>query len=52
MMLRKFLYTCLLVSYSTIFSVENHQNKQVDEEFKSAIKHVEKKRFYEAYQIF
>jgi TPR repeat protein len=52
MMLRKFLYTCLLVSYSTILSAENHQNKQVDEEFKSAIKHVEKKRFYEAYQIF
>ena len=52
MILRKFLYTCLLVSCSTILSAENHQNKQVDEEFKSAIKHVEKKRFYEAYQIF
>jgi|TARA_B100001093_G_scaffold47700_1_gene40526 TPR repeat protein len=52
MMLRKFLYTCLLVSCSTILYAENHQNKQVDEEFKSAIKHVEKKRFYEAYQIF
>ena len=51
-MLRKFLYTCLLVSCSTILYAENHQNKQVDEEFKSAIKHVEKKRFYEAYQIF
>ena len=51
-MLRKFLYTCLLVSCSTILSAENHQNKQVDEEFKSAIKHVEKKNFFEAFQIF
>ena len=51
-MLRKFLYTCLFILYSTALYAENHQNKQVDEEFKSAIKHVEKKRFYEAYQIF
>ena len=52
MMLRKFLCTCLLALCSTVLYAENHQKKQVDEEFKSAIKHVEKKRFFEAYQIF
>ena len=52
MMLRKFLYICFLVLYSTVLYAENHQKKPVDEEFKSAIKHVEKKQFFEAYQIF
>jgi hypothetical protein len=51
-MLRKFLYICFLVLYSTVLYAENHQKKPVDEEFKSAIKHVEKKQFFEAYQIF
>jgi hypothetical protein len=42
----------LLVLYSTVLYAENHQKNQVDEEFKSAIKYVEKKQFFEAYQIF
>ena len=52
MMIRKFVYICFLVLYSTVLYAENHQKKPVDEEFKSAIKHVEKKQFFEAYQIF
>ena len=51
-MLRKFVYIWFLVLYSTVLYAENHQKKPVDEEFKSAIKHVEKKQFFEAYQIF
>ena len=51
-MLRNFVYVCLLVLYSTILYAENHQKNLVDEEFKSAIKYVEKKQFFEAYQIF
>ena len=52
MMLRNFVSICFLVLYSTILYAENHQKRPVDEEFKSAIKHVEKKQFFEAYQIF
>ena len=52
MMLRNFVYICFLVLYSTVLYAENHQKKPVDEEFKSAIKHVEKKQCFEAYQIF
>jgi hypothetical protein len=51
-MLRNFLYISLLVFYSTVLYAENHQKNLVDEEFKSAIKYVEKKQFFEAYQIF
>ena len=51
-MLRNYLYMCLLVLYSTVLYAENHQKNLVDEEFKSAIKYVEKKQFFEAYQIF
>ena len=51
-MLRNFLYMSLLVLYSTVLCAENHQKIPVDEEFKSAIKYVEKKQFFEAYQIF
>ena len=51
-MLRNFLYMSLLVLYSTVLYAENHQKNLVDEEFKSAIKYVEKKQFFEAYQIF
>ena len=51
-MLRNFLCICFLVLYSTILYAENHQKRPVDEEFKSAIIHVEKKQFFEAYQIF
>jgi TPR repeat protein len=52
MMLRNFLCICFIVLHSTVLYAENHQKKPVDEEFKSAIKHVEKKQFFEAYQIF
>ena len=51
-MLRNFLHMSLLVLYSTVLYAENHQKNLVDEEFKSAIKYVEKKQFFEAYQIF
>ena len=51
-MLRNFLYMSLLVFYSTVLYAENHQKNLVDEEFKSAIKYVEEKQFFEAYQIF
>ena len=51
-MLRNFVSICFLVLYSTILYAENHQKRPVDEEFKSAIKHVEKKQFFEAYLIF
>jgi TPR repeat protein len=51
-MLRNILYTCLLVLCSTVLSAENHKKNLVGEEFKSAIKHVEKKNFFEAFQIF
>ena len=51
-MLRNFLYMSLLVLYSTVLYAENHQKILVDEEFKSAIKYVEKKQFFEAYEIF
>ena len=51
-MLRNFLYMSLLVLHSTVLYAENHQKNLVDEEFKSAIKYVEKKQFFEAYQIF
>ena len=50
--MRNFLYMTLLVLYSTVLYAENHQKNLVDEEFKSAIKYVEKKKFFEAYQIF
>ena len=51
-MLRNFLCICLLIIHSTVLYAENHQKKPVDEEFKSAVKHVEKKQFFEAYKIF
>ena len=51
-MLRNFLYMSLVVLYSTVLYAENHQKNLVDEEFNSAIKYVEKKQFFEAYQIF
>jgi len=51
-MLRNLICICVLVLYSTVLYAENHQKKPVDEQFKSAIKHVEKKQFFEAYQIF
>ena len=51
-MLRNFLYMSLLVLYSTVLCAENHHKIPVGEEFKSAIKYVEKKQFFEAYQIF
>ena len=51
-MLRNFVSICFLVLSSTVLYAENHQKIPVDKEFKSAIKHVEKKQFFEAYQIF
>tara|TARA_B100001079_G_scaffold196898_1_gene170603 strand:- start:23 stop:592 length:570 start_codon:yes stop_codon:yes gene_type:complete len=35
-----------------MLGAESHQNSSVDSDFKTAVKHIEKKRFFEAYEIF
>tara|TARA_Y100000022_G_scaffold174559_1_gene162739 strand:+ start:2037 stop:2606 length:570 start_codon:yes stop_codon:yes gene_type:complete len=35
-----------------MLSAESHQKSSVDLDFKTAIKHIEKKRYFEAYEIF
>ena len=42
----------LMILFSTVLSAESHNNGGVKEEFNNAIKHVEKKRYFEAFQIF
>jgi len=51
-MFKNILVTCLLIFYSTMLGAESHQNSSVDSDFKTAVKHIEKKRFFEAYKIF
>ena len=51
-MLKNILFTCLVIFYSTILNAESHQKNSVDSDFKTAVKHFEKKRFFEAYEIF
>ena len=51
-MLRNIVYAITFLFVSTVLNAENHQNNLVDQEFKTAIKHVEKKRFFEAFKIF
>ena len=51
-MLKNILFTCLVMSYSTLLHAESHQRSTVDSDFKTAVKHIEKKRFFEAYEIF
>ena len=34
------------------FIAENHQKNSVDSDFKTAVKHIEKKDFFEAFEIF
>ena len=51
-MLKNILFTCLIIFYSTILYAENHQKNSVDLDFKTAVKHIEKKRFFEAFEIF
>ena len=51
-MLKNILFICLVIFYSTILSAESHQKNSVDSDFKTAVKHIEKKRFFEAYKIF
>ncbi len=51
-MFKNILFTCLIISYSTILCAENHQKNSVDLDFKTAVKHIEKKRFFEAFEIF
>ena len=51
-MFKNILVTCLLIFYSTMLGAESHQNSSVDSDFKTAVKHIEKKRFFEAYEIF
>ena len=51
-MFKNVLFTCLLIFYSTMLGAESHQKSSVDLDFKTAVKHIEKKRFFEAYEIF
>ena len=51
-MLKNILFICLVIFYSTILSAESHQRNSVDSDFKTAVKHIEKKRFFEAFKIF
>ena len=51
-MFKNILFTCLLIFYSTMLGAESHQKSSVDSDFKTAVKHIEKKRFFEAYEIF
>ena len=51
-MFKNILFTCFIIFYSTILSAESHQKSSVDLDFKTAIKHIEKKRYFEAYEIF
>ena len=51
-MLKNILFTCLVMLYSTLLHAESHQRSTVDSDFKTAVKHIEKKRFFEAYEIF
>ena len=51
-MFKNILFTCLVIFYSTILCAENHQKNSVDLDFKTAVKHIEKKRFFEAFEIF
>ena len=51
-MLKNILFTCLVIFYSTTLGAESHQKNPVDTDFKTAVKHIEKKRFFEAFEIF
>ena len=51
-MLKNILFTCLVIFYSTILGAESHQKNSIDSDFKTAVKHIEKKRFFEAFEIF
>ncbi len=51
-MLKNILFTCLVIFCSTMLGAESHQKSSVDSDFKTAVKHIEKKRFFEAYEIF
>ena len=51
-MFKNILFTCLVIFYSTILCAENHQKNSVDSDFKTAVKHIEKKRFFEAFELF
>ena len=51
-MLKNILFTCLVILYSTLLHAESHQKSTVDSDFKAAVKHIEKKRFFEAFEIF
>ena len=51
-MLKNILFACLVIFYSTILAAESHQKNSIDLDFKTAVKHIEKKRLFEAYEIF
>tara|TARA_B100001059_G_scaffold94187_1_gene93451 strand:- start:319 stop:936 length:618 start_codon:yes stop_codon:yes gene_type:complete len=51
-MLRNILYTSLLFFFSTVVVAENHSKDIISQEFKDAIKHVEKQQFFDAFKIF
>ena len=51
-MLKNIFFTCFVIFYSTMLGAESHQKSSLDSDFKAAVKHVEKKRFFEAFEIF
>jgi len=51
-MFKNILVTCLFIFFSTVLSADSHQKGSIGQDFNTAIKHIEKKRFFEAYQIF
>ena len=51
-MLKNIFFTCLVIFYSTILDAESHKKNSIDSDFKTAVKHIEKKKFFEAFEIF
>ena len=51
-MLKNILFTCLVIFYSTILNAESHQKNSVDSDFKTAVKHIEKKSFLKPMKFF
>ena len=43
-------YVCYILFNN--FDAESHQKNSIDLDFKTAVKHIEKKDFFEAYEIF
>ncbi|GIS06786.1 MAG: hypothetical protein CM15mP109_15420 [Candidatus Dadabacteria bacterium] len=51
-MLKNILFTGLVIFYATILSAESHQKNSVDSDFKTAVKHIEKRGFLKPMKFF